>query len=315
MDVKYLKYILTIAERKNMTKAAEDLFVSQSSLSQYLSRLEQEIGTPLFVRAKGELTLTPAGKLYVEAAQKVIRIQQDLYQNIASLDKRGRIAVGVTSNFGLRMLSEIIPQFKKIYPEVSIEISEVGLPALKKLLLDGALDLGIAAAVNTYPFENQMHLLRKEEVLFAVPKNHPFAKEHPDITALTVDKLVEHFYQDNFLLSKHGSTLRDLSDQVFESCQFTPSAFCETNNITATRNMVSMGTGVAFIAESCSVNREYIRYYSLEPALYRLNVIFTRKNWVQNGPEITFFSYLTRYFSEHANETPYLAEKFAGTFQ
>ena len=61
MDTKYLKYVLTIARKKNMTKAAEELYVSQSSLSQYLSRLEQEIGVQLFIRAKGELLLTPAG--------------------------------------------------------------------------------------------------------------------------------------------------------------------------------------------------------------------------------------------------------------
>ena len=65
-----------------MTKAAEELYVSQSSLSQYLSRLEQEIGVQLFIRAKGELLLTPAGELYVEAARKVIQIQKDLYHNI-----------------------------------------------------------------------------------------------------------------------------------------------------------------------------------------------------------------------------------------
>ena len=96
MDIKYLNYILAIASRHNMTKAAEDLFVSQSSLSQYLSRLEQELGTPLFTRSKNELTLTPAGELYVDAAKKVVKIQKELYQNITALSKRGKICVGVT---------------------------------------------------------------------------------------------------------------------------------------------------------------------------------------------------------------------------
>ena len=312
MDVKYLKYILTIAERKNMTKAAEELFVSQSSLSQYLSRLEQEIGTPLFYRAKGELTLTPAGELYVEAAKKVVKIQRDLYQNIASLDRRGRISVGVTSNFALRMLSEIIPRFKQVYPEVSIEISEVGLPGLKKLLMEEAVDLGIAAAVNAAPFEDQARILRKEEVFFAVPKNHPYVRINPG-PSITAKELVENFRSDNFLLSKRGSSLRGLSDQVFDSCDFTPTAFCETNNIAATRTMVANSTGVTFIAESCSVDREHIHYYSLSPALYRLNLIYTRKNWVMHEPESLFFSYLTRYFDEHP-ESPYLAEKYSGSF-
>ena len=95
MDTKYLKYVLTIARKKNMTKAAEELYVSQSSLSQYLSRLEQEIGVQLFIRAKGELLLTPAGELYVEAARKVIQIQKDLYHNIRGLNHKGHITIGV----------------------------------------------------------------------------------------------------------------------------------------------------------------------------------------------------------------------------
>lgn len=312
MDVKFLKYILAIAERKNMTKAAEDLFVSQSSLSQYLSRLEQELGTPLFFRAKGELTLTPAGELYVEAAKKVIHIQRDLYQDIAGLDKRGRILVGVTSNFGLRMLAETIPHFKKLYPKVSIEISEVGLPALKKMLMEEVIDLGIAAAMNAAPFEDQAQVLRKEEVLFAIPKSHPYTFENQSCS-LTVEELVTHFSNDNFILSKRGSSLRGLSDQLFDTCQFSPSAFCETNSISTTRKMVAAGSGVAFIAESCSIDWEHIRYYSLSPSLYRLNLLFMRKNWIRNEAETTFVSYLTRYFNEHP-EIPYLAENYSGTF-
>ncbi|MDO4299163.1 MAG: LysR family transcriptional regulator [Lachnospiraceae bacterium] len=312
MDVKYLKYILAIAERRNMTKAAEELYVSQSSLSQYLSRLEQELNTPLFYRAKGELTLTPAGELYVKAARQVVEIQKNLYKDIASLDKRGHISVGVTSNFALRMLSEIIPEFKQTYPEVTVEISEVGLPAIKKMLAEELLDLGIAAAPDTASFDGNTYVLRKEEVLFAVPKLHPYVFKNTG-TTLTTDELLANFSGDNFLLSKRGSSLRALSDQLFESCHFTPCTVCETNNITATRNMVANHTGVAFVAESCAVDRNYIKYYSLEPALYRLNLIVTRKNWKRNEPENVFYSYLTNYFNEHT-ERPYMAENYVGTF-
>lgn len=306
MDVKYLNYILAIADRKNMTKAAEDLFVSQSSLSQYLSRLEQELGTPLFIRTKGELTLTPAGKLYVEAARKVIKIQQELYQNIASINYRGHIRVGVTSNFGMRMLSETIPRFNKKFPEVSIEISEVGLPALKKMFLEEKIDLGVAADLNTALFGDQYRILRKEKVLFAVPANHPYALEHPEDT-LVLDALIKNFGQENLVLSKQGSSLRALSDQLFESCKFTPKSFVETNNIAATRRMVANNAGVAFIAESCSIGRKMIKYYSLLPTLYRLNVLYISKDWRRHEPEELFLSYLTGYFSVHTEE-PYIAE-------
>lgn len=310
MDIKYLNYILAIASRHNMTKAAEDLFVSQSSLSQYLSRLEQELGTPLFTRSKNELTLTPAGELYVDAAKKVVKIQKELYQNITALSKRGKICVGVTSNFGLRMLSEIIPRFKELYPGVAIEITESSLPGLKRLLADGAVHVGIAAEVSTVPFGSQAQLLRKEEVFFAVPSSHPYVSSHLPGSPITAEELIENFSQENFLLSKKGSSLRMLSDSFFEFCSFSPSAFCETNSITATRRMIAQNAGVAFIAESCSVNRRQVSYYRLSPALYRLNLVICQKDWNLNEPEHLFLDYILNYFNENT-ENPYLAENYA----
>lgn len=75
MDTRHLQYILTIAQKQNMTKAAEELYISQSSLSQYLAKLEQEIGVPLFERTRSRMLLTPAGELYVKAAQRVLSIE------------------------------------------------------------------------------------------------------------------------------------------------------------------------------------------------------------------------------------------------
>lgn len=76
MDTRHLEYVLSIAKWKNMTKAAEELYVSQSSLSQYISKLEQELGTPLFVRAYNQLVLTKAGEMYVRAASEVVSIKK-----------------------------------------------------------------------------------------------------------------------------------------------------------------------------------------------------------------------------------------------
>lgn len=310
LDVKYLNYILAIANRHNMTKAAEDLFVSQSSLSQYLSRLEQELGTPLFLRSKGELSLTPAGVLYVEAAKKVVKIQKELYQNIASLSQKGRIRVGVTSNWGLRLLSEIIPLFREQYPGIIIEITESNLPAFKKLLADGGLDVGLASDVSTVPYGSLVRVLREEEVFLATSTFHPYALSHPSGTPITVEDVKEHFSGDSLLLSKKGSSLRMIGDQFFDSCGFEPVTVCETNNISATRSMVAQNAGVAFISESCSVNRNQIAYYPLSPAMKRLNLVVHQKDWVLNEPEQAFLDLILNYFKNNT-EQPYLAEKYS----
>lgn len=296
MDTKYLTYILTIAKKQNMTKAAEELFVSQSSLSQYLSKLENELGTPLFYRSKGRLTLTPAGELYVEAAANVVHIKDNLYRSIQNIDNRGHITIGVTSQFGLKMLTELIPPFKALYPDVTIEISETNVPTLTKLILDENIDCGIMALNTVEPFQKtQVDILRNEEVFWAIPKTHPYYQKNHN-QPITIQDLAEHFSEDNILLSKKGSTLRVLTDQLFESAQIMLSTVCETNSIIATRSMVSMGIGVTLIGESCAIKQENIAYYPMIPALSRLNAFVRRKNWVMNQPEQFLRNCIQNYF-------------------
>lgn len=306
MDVKYLNYILAIASRKNMTKAAEDLFVSQSSLSQYLSHLEQKLGTPLFTRSKNELSLTPAGELYVETAKRVVQMQKELYQNIATLSHRGRISVGVTSNFGLRMLSEIIPLFKEQFPGVSIEITETSLPGLKAV--GGFWYPRGNCCGNLYGTLQRSGTDTEKGTCFLC---------NPGVSSLRqgTSGRKHHYspgtypalFPGQFPAVQKGSSLRILSDQILDSCQFTPSAFCETNSISATRLMIAQNAGVAFIAESCSVDRQHIAYYPLFPDLFRLNLVICQKDWIKNEPERLFLDYILRYFKENT-ECPYLAE-------
>lgn len=310
MDVKYLNYILTIAQHRNMTKAARDLYVSQSSLSQYLTKLERELGTPLFYRSKGELTLTPAGELYVEAARKVVAIKDDLYNEIAALasdnDPKSCIRVGVTSNWALRMIDEIIPLYAASYPTVNIQISELGLPALRKALVDGDIEVGLAADTSTEIYDGNADILRKEEVLLAVPKTHTFVRTHDTSIGITSQDIRDNFQDSFFLLSKKGSSIRYLSDDYFDSFGFKPRANVETNNVSSTNRMVSQGTGIAFIAESCSWQRDRIAYYSVIPSMYRLNLAIHRKNWEIGESEQAFMDLLLGYFKNNT-ENPYIA--------
>ena len=74
MDVHYLHYIVTIAKKKNMTQAANELYVTQSTLSQYLSKLEAELGTPLFIRGHRTLELTEKGKILAQKACEILQL-------------------------------------------------------------------------------------------------------------------------------------------------------------------------------------------------------------------------------------------------
>lgn len=82
MNTKPLKYIVVIAEEQNLTKAAKRLFISQSTLSLYLRKLEADLGLSLFERSKNRLVITPAGRLYAETARTLLELETELYKEL-----------------------------------------------------------------------------------------------------------------------------------------------------------------------------------------------------------------------------------------
>lgn len=300
---KPLDYILTIARKQNITKAAEELYISQSSLSQYLAKLEQDIGVPLFIRAKGKLELTDAGKLYVQAAEKVIDIKNDLYYQMRSLNNKSHITIGITSLFGLKMLTTLIPEYKKEFPGVTIEISETNLPTIQKMILEESIDCAVIALNDVSAFDkNQLELIGQEEVLLSIPATHPYAVEN-DHNPITWDEFARIFKDDNFILSKKASTLRVLSDKIFSGIHFQPRTMCETNSIITIRSMVEMGIGIAFIAKTCAADHQNIKYYSMQPPIGRKVAFVHRKGWIQNAPEQALRQYIRDYFNQKEMRT------------
>lgn len=242
------------------------------------------------------MVLTPAGQLYIDAVRDVLQIKKQLYKDIAGLENKGHLMVGATSQFALRALSEIIPRFKAQYPEISIEVTDGSFSSISRLLIEEQIDLGIIAASQLTPFENQCIILKNEEVLLALPSAHPYCSQNPD-GPIHVKDFVELFDGENFLLSQKNSSLRTVSDRLFTQYRFRPNAICEVNNIRATQTMVSKNAGIAFIAESCTEDSHAIKYYSLEPKLYRYNLLVRRQNWVMNEAEQVFCSYIKDFFS------------------
>lgn len=296
MDTRHLKYFITIAQKGNMTKAADELYVSQSSLSQYLAKLEQELGVPLFERTHSCLVLTPAGKLYVDAAKKIIRIKDNLYQQIKSVHNRSHINLGITSLLGLRMLTKVIPVFKEQYPEATIEITEGNIGTLLTMIKEESIDCAVMAIADKNTLtDSAIRVLGEEEILLAVPDKHPFTKFWNKENVLW-KVIFQNMGNDNFLLSKKGSTLRQRIDSIFDEYNFVPKTMFETNSIQTMRAMVAMGIGITFLGSSCREFMGGIRYYSFEPKATRYFIYMERKNWNTHDTEEYLKSLIFSYF-------------------
>ena len=121
-----LLYILTIAEHGNITRAAQELFISQPSLSESLNKVEQEFGRTIFDRTQEGLIPTAFGLRYLETARNILnrykRLETDLdeYRQM----RRGKLTFGIPMNLGTYLLPRVLPAFQELYPDISVQFKE-----------------------------------------------------------------------------------------------------------------------------------------------------------------------------------------------
>lgn len=286
MDKRYLEYILVLAETGNMTRAAQKLYISQPTLSQFLSKQEAAIGAPLFQRSKGIYTLTPAGELYAEYARKVLSLTDLLEKDIRRITNTSCIRIGTSASRSLQLLTSILVDFRRYYPRIELVLSDNNLYTISNSISKGELDIAFAAAYSLDQFKGHCIELKKEEIVFAAPSDHTFCKKlDPDAPrSLTSSELLRHFGTTPFILQLKGSCIRHLVNSFFEKQDFNPTIACNTSHAESIRDMVSNKLGVGFIAAGYASPSPNITYFSLSPKLYRIHTIIYRKDLILEAP-------------------------------
>lgn len=286
MDIRYLEYILALAETGNMTKAAKKLYISQPTLSQFLTKQELELGSPLFERLSGTYSLTPVGSLYAEYAKKVISLTTNLEKDIKRVSNSSRIRIGTSASSAMQMLSCILADFRKYYPRVELVLSDDNLRSTSNFISKGEIDLAFVTANSLEQYRGQSIELKKEEVVFAAPSSHPYCQKASGNRqrSLTSTQLLEHFQGSPFILQHNGSCIRYLIEDFFETVEFNPTVACMTSHVQSICDMVSSNIGVGFIPVEYQPPHKMITCFSLEPKLYRIHSILYRKDLIMTPP-------------------------------
>lgn len=300
MDIRYLEYILVLAETGNMTRAANKLYISQPTLSQFLSKQEQELGTPLFQRSGGVYTLTAVGQLYADYARKVLTLTDILEKDIQRISTASRISIGTSASRAMQMLTSILVDFRKYYPRVELALSDDNLRAMKNAIAKGEVDIAFITANSLDQYKTQSLELKKEEVVFAAPNSHPYCKslEPGRRYSLTSKDLLENFRNTPFILQLKGSCIRYLIDDFFNK-DFTPIIACSTSHAQSICDMVSSNIGVGFIPTGYAVDSPRITYFSLEPKMYRIHAILFKKDLIMEPPHKYLIELAQKYVEEN----------------
>lgn len=173
MELRQLQYVAQIAAEKNFSRAAEKLHIAQPSLSQQLSKLEQEIGVLLFRRTTNVVELTHAGAAFVDKAQRILDAVEQLKQEMDDFAhmRKGKLVVGSLSITGSHILPLVLPVFQAQYPEIEVVLIEDTTSRLEQLAASGQTDLCLLSLPLREPTLECVPLI-EEEIWLAVPPQH-----------------------------------------------------------------------------------------------------------------------------------------------
>jgi len=275
MNSKDLQYVLKIAEIKNFTKAAEQLYISQPALSQSLNRLERNLGVQLFLRSRTQVILTTAGIEFVNEAKKILEKMNSLEYNMHHFGngQQTSISVGISQFYGKHLLSKIIGALKKIVPSYQIEIIEGESKFLENLISQGKLDFGI------FPSPIYSKLVRfapiyEEEILFSFNKKNVNAVKL--LSNMCKGKSIDlSLYKEYpFIMLQEGLKIRVLADKICAAYGFIPKAVFESENLDTVYSLVSDNYGVAFLP---STILQSIDIYKTDVAFYPIKSKFSKR--------------------------------------
>ena len=179
MELRVLKYFLTVADEGNITRAADVLHVTQPTLSRQLMELEDEMGTPLLIRGKRSVTLTDEGFLFKQQAETIVELADKLERTFA--DRKdiicGTIRIGATEAVGGRTLALCMKEFHEKYPDVQFDLYNGMADNIKEMIERGLLDLGLVMEpIDTAKFE-YVRLPQKETWGILIRRDHELARK------------------------------------------------------------------------------------------------------------------------------------------
>ncbi|MFB7251109.1 LysR family transcriptional regulator [Microbacterium sp. NPDC056234] len=267
MKLEQLRGFVAIAEIGHFTRAAETLHVAQPSLSRQIATLEHEVGSELFHRARGNITLTAAGETLLPRARRMladadaIRVEMG---EIAGL-QRGRVRLGATPTLCVSLVAEAMSAFHPAHPGIGLQLTEAGSRLLIERLAAGELDMALITLSEGLPAGEptlvRTPLLTEELVVASASAAPPVADAAIDLARLATLPLVA--FAESY-------DLRAATDAAFRAAGLAPTIVVEGAEMDAVLRFVERGLGVAVVPATVLVDRPNLRAVRLtDPQLTR----------------------------------------------
>ncbi|WP_455438276.1 LysR family transcriptional regulator [Hungatella hathewayi] len=270
MNMRQLRYVLVLANEASFSRAANTLGITQPSLSQYIKKIEKQMGAALFDRTGGDVRLTDAGRVYIETGRKILDLEKQMERRFEDLlsFKSGSIVVGVSPHRCIHLMPEIAKRFKAKYPGMFIVVEERAGDSLLEDAEHGHFDL----CISTLPVDEKVFiykLMQKEEILLAVNKNTKLLKKIDQSSI----QIAGHKYPavdfrilagEDFVMLSDNQLMQKYLIKVCQDAGIEVRRAMECRTIETQFAMVKVGMGVALVPSGISefCDAENVTFFS-----------------------------------------------------
>lgn len=272
IDLRRLRYFVTVADELHFGRAAKRLHISQPPLSQQIRRLEWELGVELFRRNRRGVSLTAAGRLLLEGARPLLAEAERLERLVGQAPGAGILRVGFVSSAAYELLPRILRAFLLGQPRVEFSLHEATTTEQVEALVDERIDVGLVRP----PVRHvgvELKSLVSERLFAALPDTHGLAVRRTiHLSALAEESFV-------FFPRSVGESLYE---DVFAVCRragFSPRVIQEAAEMQTVVSLVSAGIGVSLVPEAVTAFRQpHVVYRPLSDAHAELAVALARRS-------------------------------------
>lgn len=286
MEIRVLRYFLTVVREESITKAAQILHITQPTLSRQLAQMEEEVGVKLFERGARRITLTNEGILLRRRAEEILQLVEKAEKELTEQEEQveGKVSVGCGEIASVQIVSDLIQSFREKYPRVSFDLFTANADLVKEQMDKGLLDIGLLLEpidIEKYDFirlnmkENWVVLMRPDDLL----------TQKETVTAEELSKYP-------LILPRRMSVQSELANWFGDYYDKLNIAFT-SNFSTNAAIMVSRGAVCALVVEGAVPfwDQSKVTYRPLSPALTATSVLA----WKRGQP----FSLAATKFIEH----------------
>ena len=256
MNSRQLEYVLAVSETMSFSKAAKKLYVSQPSLSQYIKKVESEIGADIFVRTT-PLKLTYVGEIFVKYANAIMNEEKKLETEMADIsnNKLGKIRIGAGPVNSALGLPYVIERFSKEYPDISVVIEESGETELLGLLDSGEVDIVLTVMNPPVSDMRIVEEVEREQYVLVVPssldtKNSEYMKEKKenkrDLPLIDINEC-RHL---PYIMQDQAMPAYIIFEELCRKRGFMPKTKVVCKNVNTAIQLAGRGIGACFVPSS-----------------------------------------------------------------